>query len=364
MLKNSQDYKEWIDVATELDILAGKGEIERHYFDVELVTNVVKKMKRFMSKNDVYALSSLLQNSVLKKDFGGIENPLIYSNSYIAVHPIIPEYFRVTGFALDYICRHQDLSLQEKQRFLKKVSVNFGKTALCLSGGAFLAFFHFGVLKAMYENDCLPDIISGTSVGSFLASIICCRTNEELEQVFHPSVSENAKTLTNDFFDKIKNFYNTGAVYSVERYRQDASWGCKGDMTFIEAYRLTGRVLNISITTYGSTFKSICFNYLNTPDVIISSAVTASCACPLIIPPHSILMKKEGKKVPFLDLGKLWVDGSLTADIPEEELHRTFGVKSIIVSQANPHIFFFYPKGTPGSPNKHRNGHGWYSVLT
>lgn len=142
MLKNSQDYKEWIDVATELDILAGKGEIERHYFDVELVTNVVKKMKRFMSKNDVHALSSLLQNSVLKKDFGGIENPLIYSNSYITVHPIIPEYFRVTGFALDYICRHKDLSLQEKQRFLKKVSVNFGKSALCLSGGAFLAFFH------------------------------------------------------------------------------------------------------------------------------------------------------------------------------------------------------------------------------
>ena len=33
--------------------------------------------------------------------------------------------------------------------------------------------YHFGVIKALYEIDMLPRVVSGSSVGSIVASIIC-----------------------------------------------------------------------------------------------------------------------------------------------------------------------------------------------
>lgn len=48
-----------------------------------------------------------------------------------------------------------------------------GRSALLLSGGATLGMYHFGVIKALYEIDMLPRVLSGSSVGSIVASIIC-----------------------------------------------------------------------------------------------------------------------------------------------------------------------------------------------
>ena len=62
-----------------------------------------------------------------------------------------------------------------------------------------------------------------------------------------------------------------------------------GDVTFLEAYRRTRRVLNITVTSsvdFGGD-NSRLLNYLTAPNVLIYSAVLASCAIPGVYEPVS-----------------------------------------------------------------------------
>ena len=59
--------------------------------------------------------------------------------------------------------------------FFRKARRAFGNTALCLSGGAGMGHYHWGVVHALLHEDLLPNIISGTSAGAVVASFICTR---------------------------------------------------------------------------------------------------------------------------------------------------------------------------------------------
>ena len=48
-----------------------------------------------------------------------------------------------------------------------------------LSGGATFGIFHFGVLKALYEQDLLPKIICGSSVGALVCTALANTTDME-----------------------------------------------------------------------------------------------------------------------------------------------------------------------------------------
>jgi TAG lipase/lysophosphatidylethanolamine acyltransferase len=43
-----------------------------------------------------------------------------------------------------------------------------------------LGLYHIGVVKALFEQDLLPRIISGTAVGALIAALICIHTDDEL----------------------------------------------------------------------------------------------------------------------------------------------------------------------------------------
>ena len=45
------------------------------------------------------------------------------------------------------------------------------KVGLALGGGAVLGAAHIGVLKALKENNIRVDLVSGTSVGSFIGAL-------------------------------------------------------------------------------------------------------------------------------------------------------------------------------------------------
>jgi TAG lipase/lysophosphatidylethanolamine acyltransferase len=89
--------------------------------------------------------------------------------------------------ALEYICDTDwgtDFSIQEKFEFFFETRQAFGRSALLLSGGATLGMYHLGVVKVLAENQLLPRVISGSSVGSIIASVVAVRTDEELLKVF------------------------------------------------------------------------------------------------------------------------------------------------------------------------------------
>jgi hypothetical protein len=135
-----------------------------------------------------------------------------------------------------------------------------------------------------------------------------------------------------------------------------------GEITFLEAFQKTGRVLNVSVVPEEPGAPPKLLNYLTAADVLVASAVLASSAVPGILKPVELRRKTpSGKIVPFKGAGRRWRDGSLRVDIPESSLHRSFNCNYSIVSQVNPHVslFFYERRGAAGVPTAHRGGRGW-----
>jgi predicted acylesterase/phospholipase RssA len=238
---------------------------------------------------------------------------------------------------------------------------NYGRTALCLSGGAAFAYYHFGVVKALLDSDLLPDVITGTSGGALVAALVATRTNEELKQLLVPALAVRITACSEPFTTWIPRWWRTGARFDSVAWAKQCSWWCRGSMTFREAYERTGRILNVSCVPADPHSPTILCNYLTSPDCVIWSAVLASAAVPGILNPVVLMMKTlEGQLVPY-SFGHKWKDGSLRTDIPVKALNLHFNVNFTIVSQVNPHInlFFFSSRGSVGHPVTHRKGRGW-----
>lgn len=78
--------------------------------------------------------------------------------------------------SLHFVTNSENVPLVEKLDFLKNSARVFGRTALCLSGGATIGYYHIGVVKALFENNVLPKVITGSSAGSLIGE--CQRDSE------------------------------------------------------------------------------------------------------------------------------------------------------------------------------------------
>ncbi|MBT8091451.1 MAG: patatin-like phospholipase family protein, partial [Gammaproteobacteria bacterium] len=108
-----------------------------------------------------------------------------------------------------------------------------------------------------------------------------------------------------------------------------------------EAYKRTGRHLNISIAAAEKHQTSRLLNSITTPNVYVREAVMASAAVPGFFPPVGLAAKNSrGKRQAYMPSRK-WVDGSLSDDLPAKRLSRVYGANHFIVSQVNPHVIPF-----------------------
>ena len=238
---------------------------------------------------------------------------------------------------------------------------NYGRTALCLSGGATFAYYHFGVVKALLEADLVPEVITGTSGGALVAALVATRTNEELKHLLVPALAHKIKACSEPLTTWLPRWWRTGARFDSIDWAKQCSWWAHGSMTFREAYERTGRILNVSCVPADPHSPTILCNYLTSPDCVIWTAVLASAAVPGILNPVVLMMKtQDGTLAPY-SFGHKWKDGSLRTDIPIKALNLHFNVNFTIVSQVNPHIslFFFSSRGNVGTPVTHRKGRGW-----
>src|SRR5262249_7875364 len=117
------------------------------------------------------------------------------------------------------------------------------------------------------------------------------------------------------------------------------------DMTFEEAHKLSGRIINITVSPAGSNQIPRLLNYLTFPYLFLREAVMASCAVPILFPPVMLMTRDEnGRRVPYMPLLR-WTDGSLKSDLPMLRLRRLHNVNHFIVSQTNPHVLPFVTGG-------------------
>lgn len=109
-----------------------------------------------------------------------------------------------------------------------------------------------------------------------------------------------------------------------------------GDITFLEAYRKTGKVLNITVSSPTMYEMPTLLNYMTAPNVLIWSAVVTSCAVPTFFRPCTLFSKSsDGDIVPWITSheDEIWIDGSVENDIPQERLAEMFNITNFIVSQ-------------------------------
>jgi predicted acylesterase/phospholipase RssA len=263
--------------------------------------------------------------------------------------------------SLHFLIRSRQLTQTIKRTLFKRVYTNTGRTALCLSGGASFAYYHFGVVRALLDSNLLPHVITGTSGGALVAALVATHTDDELKRLIVPALAGRITACHDDFRTWLKRWYKTGARFDSLDWAKRSSWFTRGSMTFREAFERTGRILNVSCVPADPHSPTILANYLTSPDCVIWSAVLASAAVPGILNPVVLMMKtRDGSLAPY-SFGHKWKDGSLRTDIPLKALNLHFKVNFSIVSQVNPHVnlFFFSSRGSVGQPVTHRRGRGW-----
>ncbi|PBP24326.1 patatin-domain-containing protein [Diplocarpon rosae] len=396
-LHSTTNYADWVSEAQELDKFLGnerwKEEDEYAYYDHKTVRRVLEQMRRCRRRIEgeeeaegsrsgasgsvngdgngslgghpgtPKALEDLkaLVEACVKNNFVGVENSRLYSQTYYGTKNLVQDFIDEVERDITILVHSDHLDAEEKRTLFKRLHTNFGRTALCLSGGASFAYYHFGVIKALLDANLLPEVITGTSGGALVAALTATRTNDELKKLLVPALAGRINACSDGFPTWVPRWWKTGARFDSLEWAQKCSWFTRGSMTFKEAYERTGRILNVSCVPADPHSPTILTNYLTSPDCVIWSAVLASAAVPGILNPVVLMMKtRDGSLVPY-SFGHKWKDGSLRTDIPLKALNLHFNVNFSIVSQVNPHInlFFFSSRGSVGQPVTHRRGRGW-----
>lgn len=228
-------------------------------------------------------------------------------------------------------------------RYLELLGHSTGKTALCLSGGGALAMYHLGVVKVLLEQNIMPKIINGTSGGSIVAALLATKSDEEiLNEYIKPTVSSmHGHRWFPPLLDQIRHFLVKGYMIDPKDFIKTCQTYFK-NYTFYEAYELTGRIVTITVSSTHVTpefTEPLVLNCVTTPDILLWSAVAASCALPGLMPVAELFAKENhtNKIIRYFPPGMKWMDGSISQDIPHKELSTLFNVRQFIVSQVNPH---------------------------
>lgn len=355
-LRNSSNYQEYIENSKKLDkylkLDEWCNEDKYKYYDWRNLKRTINNLRKLRHAKKYEDLMVVLQ-TCLKSNFAGTENPLMYSHCYYGTKKIIEKYNTEVVKCLDLIITTDEVNIREKRIFFKIVNKNFGRTCLVLSGGASFCYNHFGVLKALIENDCMPKIISGTSGGGMIAALAATRHNNELLELIKPKLACKINAFDNEPMWKwIKRWWKTGARFDSVDWARRGQWWTTGSKTFDESYKETGKILNISTVPNDIHSPTILCNYITSPNCCIWSAMLASAAVPGILNPVILMEKTKDDSVRPFSLGSKWKDGSLRTDIPLSTLNMYFNTKFSIVSQVNPHVmlWIFKNRGDIGKP--------------
>lgn len=345
-LEEAQSYDEWRQIAAQIDQHTGAAKWQQQdstrLYDYKQIRHRLDILQRHRTKGDNHALLYTL-NEGIHGNMGGMGKSALYEPALLGTKQLIMEYVEVVAEALQHIAglSNRVISREEKLDFFHRASHCYGRSALMLSGGGALGHFHIGVVKALLEQDVLPNVISGASAGSLVAAVVGTHTDQQLLDLQHHDAMavearQEAKWLNKLLFGTASQIEVGDLEAIVERVVPD--------MTFQEAYELTGRSINISIAPADLHQTSRLLNAIASPNVYIRKAVMASCAVPGVYPPVKLEARNvHGKRQDYLPTRR-WLDGSVSDDLPAKRLSRLYGVNHYIGSLINP-LILLSPSG-------------------
>lgn len=346
-LENAGDYVEWREIALSLDALEGadlwKQDDTSDQYDNLLIKERLAEMRALRQSGDVRQLVFNLHEG-LHGNIGNIANPSLYCVARVGTKRLVEQYIEEVARCLDYLCAGDfpDFPDEEKIIFFKRTGTVFGRSALMLSGGATLGMFHLGVIKALHERYLLPKVISGSSAGSLIAGIVGTHNDEQLRHVFEPG-GLNLQAFQSVGLRGTLSGKTVMDGSQLERCLRDNI----GDESFAEAFERTRRIIGVTVSPAEQHQQGRLLNYLSAPNVMMRSAILASCAVPGVFPPVMLQATGyHGQIVPYMP-SKRWIDGTLSSDLPALRLARLHNCNHYIVSQTNPHIVPFMSDRQP-----------------
>lgn len=325
-LASASNYAVWSKAAQAHDAKSGmqrwRDADESRHFDYKAIRARLEKLRKLSAAGDVKGLLFVL-NEGIHGNIDGMGHERLYQKARFGTKKLIEAYVAEVVAALDKIAASRLIPREEKRDFFRRAQHCYGRSALLLSGSGSFLFFHVGVVKALWGEGVLPNILAGSSGGSIVAAIVCTRKDADVgpfldsKRLANPDRGPEMKRLAPDEV-------------------RDRLAELIPDLTFQEAYEISGRHLNVSVAPAEKHQNGRLLNAITAPNVLIREAVLASCAVPGVFPPVMLMARDEaGDRVAYQP-DRRWVDGSVTHDIPTKRLERLYGVNHHIVSQANP----------------------------
>jgi TAG lipase/steryl ester hydrolase/phospholipase A2/LPA acyltransferase len=339
-------YEAWCELATEYDELSGQKrwrEVDQtSQYDYSQIRLRLDRIRSLRARHDYHGLLFTL-NEGIHGNMGGMGRASLYRRAKFGTKRLIEQYIDEIDDSLRFLAEldSDEIDVQEKLDFFYRANVCYGRSALMLSGGGVLGFYHLGVVKTLLEQGLLPRVISGSSAGSLVAGVVGTHTEKELEHFYEPAnvlfeAEREASTFSRMFFGANPQIDVGDLEKLVARMIPD--------MTFQEAYEKTGRQISISVAPVELHQTSRLLNAIASPNVYVRSAVMASCAVPGVFPPVMLMAKNlHGESQPYLPTRK-WVDGSIADDLPAKRLTRLYSTNHYIVSMVNPIAIPFLKK--------------------
>ena len=334
-------YREWLAAAEAYDRALGldawREKDQSEEYDYRLIASRANLLRNLQRRKDYDQLVFRLREE-LHGNLGNMANPVLYQQARAGTKNLINRYLDEVSAAL-IMLRDSEVPVlppTRKRRFFNRAARSFGRSALLLSGGASMGLFHLGVIDELIRHRLLPRVITGSSAGAVIGGFLATHTDDEIESALEPDQLKYQWLRIYNLKEMIKG----EGVLDPNQVRKAIERNIE-DLTFIEAYEKTGRILNISVSPADSHQFPRLLNYLTAPNALVRQAAPASSAIPGLFPPVQLRARNyAGKSAPYMPQSR-WIDGSVHEDIPKEKVNRLHNVNHYIVSQANPYVVPF-----------------------
>ena len=165
-LATPESYEHWQQLAAQHDRLSGAEEWRRdpvsRLYDHANIEIRLQQLRQLRRKHDDHGLLFVL-NEGIHGNMDGMGKPQLYLRAKCGTKKLIEDYITEICDALEYLAPRdfKTIPWAERIEFFQRASHCYGRSALMLSGGGTLAYFHLGVLKALIEHGLCPAVISG-----------------------------------------------------------------------------------------------------------------------------------------------------------------------------------------------------------
>ena len=156
-LESAGDFQQWHQIALRIDERSGgaswRADDRCSHFDYSIIHDHLRQLQGHRETGSNRALLQFLTESLYRLNHD-ITRPDLYSKSMAGPKQIIERYYAEVERSIRYLCDTPDPDFKDmdKLSIFESAVESFGCTALLLSGGATLGYYHLGVAKALWGS--------------------------------------------------------------------------------------------------------------------------------------------------------------------------------------------------------------------